>query len=204
MLLARFVLGRAKEAAGMPATQGCRQGRMERKNKTAWDLPRPRLFPPPGGNHMLLGFMSASPGPWPLAPSLTRGRVSHPLSPGTARSTLVLLSTFHSFSESLSFFFGRPARLPRESAPVDPFVFLSGLCRRYARMFEILLEHLFSAFIANSMGAMWTHSLCSWDSLGDARDYLPRLLTFVISWQKISTVKFKRIKKLRNFSFSLT
>lgn len=58
--------------------------------------------------------------------------------------------------------FGRPARLPREFAPVDPFVLLSGLYRRYPRMFKMSFSNLSSTFIANSMGAMWTHFPCSW------------------------------------------
>lgn len=193
MLFARFVRWERRKKRqgkkGTPATQGYRQGRMERKNKTARDFPQPRLFPPPGGNHMLLGFMSASPGPWPHRWPAGGSRTPFPLEQLEARCFFFLP---FAPSQNPSPSFGRPARLPRESTPVDPFVFLSGLCRRYARMFEILLEHLFSAFIANSMGAMWTHSLCFWDSLGDARDYLPWLLTFVILWQKISTIKFKR------------
>jgi len=152
--------GRAKEAGRL--RKGCRQpwdvgkvGWQERGRRRIRrrEISLDRAFSPSWGKSHASRFYEYL--PRSLAPSLTRGKVSpvsYPFPLGTARSTL-LLSAFHPFLDGFSLSFGR---FPWESAPVDPFVFLSGLCRRYARMFEILLEHLSLAFlfITNSMGAM--------------------------------------------------
>lgn len=123
----------------------------------------PSLFPPPGGNHMLPGFMSSLPlprlllvpapivdpaggplaCPWtvkarcfflPFSPLLPKGRRRVLELPGS--STLPLLDDV--------------LRASLGSPTVDPFVFLPGLCRRYARMFEIVPEHLSSPLVLSS------------------------------------------------------
>lgn len=154
---------------GTPATEGCqqnwqkgRQWKGEWRNKTAQEIPL--AFPPSWGKSHASRFYEFAPSPpspfWSPLPSLTpreapspvRGlskRVasfcpSHPFFPrgegefssSRGSSTLPLLDDV--------------LRASLGSPTVDPFVFLPGLCRRYARMFEIVPEHLSSPLSLSS------------------------------------------------------
>lgn len=155
---------RCRQSEGVRRRREGIRGERRRTRRRARSLPRPRPFPPPGGNHMLPGFMSAS----NASVSLTRreGR-TFPVSPShprpsreTARSALLLPAypprpiarlgpppvSHHLYPPPRPSPGRRPARLPRESAGRLLCLSFRVAPGDMPRMFEIVLDHLFSAF----------------------------------------------------------
>lgn len=158
----------------------CRQGKSgsrEKERTRRREISLGRAFPlPPGGNHMLPGFMSALPSV-PLPPSLTRGRVFASRSPFPAKLPEARRFLLPSSLLRVEFFSSRTLFFRTSSCGLPSGIGRSILLSFFSGYADDMLgclrsQHIFPLCFTTGMRM---HSLCFQNPLGC--NHFSRLLT---------------------------